>query len=114
MAYHQHALRTGLTDNELHTSSLTQASEGNFVWTDGTLVDYLDWHPGEPSNNIRADSGAGGEDAVAITFIGDFNGQWNVRAEQTASERAGELRSALLVVCRVSESCMLARPAGYS
>ena len=33
----------GLTDNELHKSSLTQATEGNFLWTDGTTVDYSDW-----------------------------------------------------------------------
>ena len=37
-----------------------------------------DRHPGEPSNNVRAGSGVGGEDAVAITFVGDFAGQWNV------------------------------------
>ena len=35
------------------------------------------WQPGEPSNNVRTGDGASGEDAVTITFVGDFNGKWN-------------------------------------
>ena len=40
----------GLTD---------EASEGGFVWMDGSAVDFVDWNAGEPNN-----SGDNGEDAV--------------------------------------------------
>ncbi len=39
------------------------ASEGNFVWTDGSPVSYINWADGEPND-------AGGEDATVINWSG--------------------------------------------
>lgn len=43
-------------------------TEGTFVWTDGTKLDYLHWNGGEPNN-------AGEEDCANLTQGG--GGQWN-------------------------------------
>ncbi len=43
------------------------ASEGNFVWSNGDLVTYTNWAPGEPNNNNN-------EDIVEMSAI---SGLWN-------------------------------------
>ena len=66
------------------------AVEGTFVWSDGTVVDYSNWSPGEPNNS-------GNEDFVVINT--GF-GYWN---DLGASERRPAVFSA-----RVPEPTALA------
>ena len=47
------------------------AQEGTFVWSDGSVVDWTNWYPGEPS------SGGGQEDCVGNTD-GGLLFTWNV------------------------------------
>ncbi|XP_062966065.1 low affinity immunoglobulin epsilon Fc receptor [Cynocephalus volans] len=42
-------------------------AEGEFIWMDGSAVDYSNWHPGEPNNHGQ------GEDCVMM----QGSGQWN-------------------------------------
>ena len=46
-----------------------QASEGTFVWSDGTTVDYINWFPGEPNNCCTTE----GEDCTHIWGGGTWN-----------------------------------------
>ena len=50
-------------------------TQGGFVWTDESQVDYVNWDPGEPNGW----NGATLEDHVAMVFFTAFswNGAWN-------------------------------------
>ena len=63
---------------EAHIGYSDAASEGNFVWQDGSSSTYENWQPGEPNNTD------GGEDYVTISAGGSWNdvgarGTGNVR-----------------------------------
>ena len=46
---------------------------GDFVWTDRTATDYINWNAGEP-NDWGAGEGGGGEDCVHVR---QADGLWN-------------------------------------
>ena len=50
-------------------------TQGGFVWTDESQVDYVNWDPGEPNGW----NGATLEDHVAMVFFTEYswNGAWN-------------------------------------
>ena len=50
---------------------------GPFVWVDGTKVDYVDWHSGQP------DDGGGKEAYAHMWATGDTHGQWNDAVDNT-------------------------------
>ena len=60
---------TTLTTERVLIGGSDFASEGNWVWSDGTLWDYESWSPGNPSN------GWGVEHYLEINYKG--NGLWN-------------------------------------
>ena len=68
-------------------------SEGGFVWSDGSNVDFVNFSPGEPNDAFgdwdNTNSGytetqarGAGEDVVAMSFRGTRRGRWN---DETAS-----------------------------
>ena len=60
---------TTLTTERVLIGGSDFASEGNWVWSDGTLWDYESWSPGNPSN------GWGVEHCLEINYKG--TGLWN-------------------------------------
>jgi hypothetical protein len=64
--------------SEAHIGYSDAASEGNFVWQDGSTSTYENWQPGEPSNTD------GGEDYVTISAGGNWN---DVGARGTGNAR---------------------------
>lgn len=49
-----------------------RATEGGFVWSDGSNVDFVNFNPGEPNNS------GGVENAVALSYRnGASHGRWN-------------------------------------
>ena len=47
-----------------------EASEGQFVWTDGTEPAYTNWFSGEPND------GGDGEDCTAVRPLSGYGYQW--------------------------------------
>jgi len=70
----------GLTD---------QATEGTFVWSDGSSLIYTDWYPGEPNDG----GGAYPEDCAVIS--GARAGQWDDRPCEPITNVGGGLYSYL-------------------
>ena len=48
-------------------------TEGTFVWSDGTELDYTNWYPGQPNNvpSVNANNVQGDEDAVELRIVCD-------------------------------------------
>jgi len=63
---------------EAHIGYSDAATEGSFVWQDGSLSTYENWRPGEPNNTD------GGEDYVTISAGGSWN---DVGARGTGNAR---------------------------
>jgi gliding motility-associated-like protein len=66
------AVAAGLTGG-LWIGYTDQASEGNWVWADGSPCSYTNWNAGEPNNSNCAGSTAG-EDGAIMQMS---NGKWN-------------------------------------
>jgi hypothetical protein len=50
---------------------------GSFVWVDGSPMDYVNWHSGQPDN------GGGNENCVHLWAEGNSSGLWNDAAENS-------------------------------
>ena len=85
-------------------------TEGTFVWSDGTELDYTNWYPGQPNNvpSVNANNVQGDEDAVELRIVCDPTWQccptrtcplWCVRPFVLHTELA--LLAEGCVLCRV-------------
>eukprot|EP00900_Chrysochromulina_parva_P013190 jgi/Chrpa1/21872/Chrysochromulina_OHIO_Genome00026121-RA len=62
------------------------ASEGTWVWIDGTPFDFSNWYPGEPNNS-------GGNEDCALLWSGLNNSEW-------ADDTCGAFMNSIGGVCR--------------